>query len=293
MESKWVHAAGGEVHYTDFGGSGRPLVMVHGLGGSSLNWMAVGPELARAGYRVTAPDLLGFGETPLGSRKSSVRNNQRLLDGFLEAVAGEPAVLVGNSMGGLISTLEAAERPERVSRLVLVDPALPGGGRRRPDLSVWMFFAFLMAPLAGAAVLRSRGRRLGAERTVSEVLKVVCNHPGRVAPAVVRAQVELARLRQDMPWAEKALIQAARSIVYHLARGRSFAPTLRRVRPPVLVVQGEDDRLVPTEALRQLVHGRQGWRLEVLEDVGHVPMLEVPERFLEVLEDWLESAEAA
>src|SRR2546428_8653300 len=114
----------GPVHYYDFGGSGPPLVCVHGLGGSALNWMAVGHQLARD-YRVLAPDLRGFGETPLSSGVSTIASNQRLLDRFIREVAGSPAVLVGNSMGGLLSSLQAARRPETVSAAVLADPALP------------------------------------------------------------------------------------------------------------------------------------------------------------------------
>lgn len=54
----------GPIHYLDFGGTGKPLLMVHGLGGSALNWMAVGPEIAED-YHAMAIDLAGFGQTPL------------------------------------------------------------------------------------------------------------------------------------------------------------------------------------------------------------------------------------
>src|ERR687885_228751 len=89
----------GPVHYYDFGGSGPPLVCVHGLGGAALNWMAVGHGLAH-GYRVLAPDLRGFGETPLGDRSATVDANQGLLDRFIRTVAGAPAVPPGGSAGG-------------------------------------------------------------------------------------------------------------------------------------------------------------------------------------------------
>src|SRR5712692_7938224 len=89
----------GPLHFADFGGSGPTMVLVHGLGGSHVNWMAVGPALA-ARARVLAPDLAGFGRTPLAGRSAHLRANQGLLDRFLDAVADGPAVLVGNSMGG-------------------------------------------------------------------------------------------------------------------------------------------------------------------------------------------------
>src|SRR5438309_11835033 len=118
----------GPVHVADFGGAGPTMVLVHGLGGSHANWLAVGPALA-AHARVLAPDLPGFGRTPLAGRSARVRANVELLDRLLDAVDGRPAVLVGNSMGGLIAMMEAEARTEKVAGHVLAAPAqqqLPG-----------------------------------------------------------------------------------------------------------------------------------------------------------------------
>ncbi|MFL5423958.1 MAG: alpha/beta fold hydrolase, partial [Myxococcales bacterium] len=114
----------GPVHYADFGGSGRPIVLVHGLGGSHLNWLAVAPGLAAHG-RVLALDLVGHGLTPSLGRSATVGNNRRVLGRFLDAVAREPAVLVGNSMGGYLSIAEAAAEPGKIESIVLVNPAVP------------------------------------------------------------------------------------------------------------------------------------------------------------------------
>src|SRR5262249_14057458 len=114
----------GPLHIADFGGSGPPIVLVHGLGGAHTNWMTVGAALGARG-RVLAPDLIGFGRTPLAGRAPTVEANLALLVRWLERAIREPAMLVGNSMGGLLSTLLAADHPSLVSRLVLVAPALP------------------------------------------------------------------------------------------------------------------------------------------------------------------------
>src|SRR5512140_2959820 len=114
----------GPVHYADFGGEGRPIVMVHGLGGSHLNWMSVGPALARSA-RVLAPDLPGFGLSPPGRKGVSMAAARQTLARFIQEVAGGPAVLFGNSMGGLVCALMAGWAPELVTRLVLVNPAQP------------------------------------------------------------------------------------------------------------------------------------------------------------------------
>jgi len=108
----------GPVHYIDHGGRGSPMVLVHGLGGSHVNWLAVAPGLARR-HHVYAVDLAGFGLTPLMGRSASMHASRRLLDGFIEQVSpDEPVTLVGNSMGGLITMLEAAEAPEKVAAAI-------------------------------------------------------------------------------------------------------------------------------------------------------------------------------
>ncbi|MDT7751384.1 MAG: hypothetical protein QOD96_5046, partial [Pseudonocardiales bacterium] len=95
-----------------------PIVFVHGLGGSHLDWVPVGSGLA-ADRRAVALDLRGFGLTPGTRRTATVAANVALLDRFLREVVGTPAILVGNSMGGLISVLQTQAHPETVAGLVL------------------------------------------------------------------------------------------------------------------------------------------------------------------------------
>jgi len=112
--------ADGPIHFADFGGEGRPMVLVHGLGGACENWLAVGGLLAEHA-RVLAPDLPGFGRTPPAGREITIAASQRALHRFLEAAVGEPAILVGNSMGGLIAMMQAARESASVAGLVLVE----------------------------------------------------------------------------------------------------------------------------------------------------------------------------
>ena len=279
----------GPVHYLDFGGGGPPLVCIHGLSGSALNWMAVGPALAER-HRVLALDLRGFGRTPLGSG-TRLRDNRRLLDRFLHDVVGGPAVVVGNSMGGLVAVLQAAARPEAVSSLVLVDPALPWRGHRPFDLSLWSFFGSLLPPILGEATLAWSGRRLGAERVVHGVLEACSADASRIPPDLVRALVEQEAERFASPRSFRALAQASRSLLWALGR-RGLMRTYARVSAPALVLHGEKDRLVPA-GYSVAIGRRFGWRVEVLPGVGHVPMMEVPADFTRVTLGWLESHEPA
>jgi pimeloyl-ACP methyl ester carboxylesterase len=282
----------GPVHYADFGGSGRPLVLVHGLGGSHLNWLAVAPRLAAYG-RVLALDLAGHGRTPSLGRTARIGANRRLLGRFIEVVAGEPAVLMGNSMGGYLSLAEAAAEPEKVASLVLVSPAVPLAPGARVDPRVFALFAGLSLPFVGRALLRQRARR-GPERSVRDLLALCCVDASRIGREVYDAHVELARERATYGAVTgRDFLAASRSLMVRLSRRRKFRRMVEGIRASALIVQGERDRLVRVEAARALAAVRPDWRLEVLDDVGHVPQLEAPERFLAVVEPWLRTRAAA
>jgi pimeloyl-ACP methyl ester carboxylesterase len=281
----------GPVHFADFGGTGPAMVLVHGLGGSHLNWMAVGPRLAER-MRVVAPDLAGFGRTPLAGRSADVHANQMLLDRFLETVVEGPSILVGNSMGGLVSLLEAAHAPDRVAGLVLVAPAQPRPVRAGLDPFVAASFAAYAFPGVGERVLRWRAARLGPEGLVRSTLGLCCADAARVPADAVAAHVALARERHEaMPWAHAAFLQAARSVLVTLARRRRVLDAIRRIAAPTLLVQGTADRLVPVAASRALAALRPDWSFAVFDDVGHVPQLEAPERFVTTVRAWLHRAD--
>lgn len=277
----------GPLHFADFGGSGPTIVMVHGLGGSHVNWMAVGPALAARGH-VVAPDLAGFGRTPLAGRSADVHANLALLDRFLDAVADGPAILVGNSMGGLIAMMEAARQPAKVARLVLVGPAQPRPPATLIDPMVALTFAAYAFPGVGETLMRWRAARLGPEGLVRQTLALCCADPARVPADVVAAHVAMARERQAMPWAQTAFLEAARSIMAVLVRRRRVDELIVEIEAPTLIVHGTEDRLVPLAASRATAALRPDWPLAVFEGVGHVPQLEVAERFVETVGGWID-----
>jgi pimeloyl-ACP methyl ester carboxylesterase len=282
----------GPVHYVDFGGRGRTLILVHGLGGSHLNWLAVGPALAEDAH-VLALDLPGFGRTPRAGRAATLGSLRRTLHRFLDRQADGRAVLIGNSMGGLLSMLEAAAEPDRVAGLVLVDPAVPRLELGGVDRVVLALFAALMLPGVGEAYVQRRLRRLGPEGVVRETLAMVCQDPGALARELVDAHLDLTREQVIAERTDaRALAQATRSLVFRLAAG-SLGGKLDTISAPALVIHGAEDRLVPLAAVRQLVDRTPGWRLEVFGGVGHVPQMEVPDRFVEVVRGWLTSTLSA
>ena len=278
----------GPVHYIDFGGEGPAMLMVHGLGGNALNWMAVGPELAQQ-YHAIAIDLAGFGQTPLYDRSATVGANAELVQKFIEKVIGEPVVLMGNSMGGHIAILVAADHPHSVSECILVDPAVPISIAhvRRPEGAMLGVAAALSIPGLAEVLFDRRVRELGPEKLVEQSMALVCADPSRVDPKVVEAHVQLTRERARLGLQNsRAFLQASRSIALRMADPR-FWNRVKRVMAPTLVIHGSLDRVIPVAAARDLVRRRPDWTLRVLEGAGHVPMMETPEEFLSVVNEWL------
>ncbi len=270
----------GPVHYIDFGGAGKPLLMVHGLGGNALNWMAVAPALAER-YHTVAIDLAGFGQTPLHHRSATVGANA--------ATRRSSDLLVGNSMGGHISILESADHPQQVTECILVDPAVPVPITQapRPNPLLLGVAAAMSIPGLADVLVQYRARRLGAEAVVREALALATADPSRVDPDVVEAHVQLTRERAHLGLQNsRAFVQASRSIALRMADPRFWA-RVKKVKAPTLVIHGSLDRIIPLAAARELVRRRPDWTLRVLEGVGHVPMMETPKLFLSVLFEWL------
>lgn len=276
----------GPVHYLDFGGTGRPLLMVHGLGGSALNWMAVGPEIAKS-YHAFALDLAGFGQTPLFRRSAAVGANAELVHSFIEKVIGEPVVIMGHSMGGHISILEAADHKSSVNAMILIGPAvIPAVHVRRPEPALLGTIAALSIPGLAEILLDRRVRELGPEGLVMRTLALVCADPSRVPPEVIEANIQLTRERDKLGRQNaRAFLQASRSLGLRMADPR-FWSRVANVQAPTLVIHGSLDRLIPLAAAKELVRRRPDWTLEVLEGVGHVPMMETPESFMSALSAW-------
>ena len=291
-ESRTVDLAG-VVHYVDFGGleTGPAVVLVHGLGGSHLNWDLFAPLLAERA-RVWALDLPGFGRSEPGSRTASVTANAAALQRFLDEVVGEPVVLVGNSMGGMLSILVTGEHPEAVTGLVLLDAAVPGP-RRALDPLVALMFAIYAVPFLGERFLRMRRTRSTDEARVRELLALCGVDPDGVPPEVIERSVTLLQERKDVEGMDKAFLAAARSLLRLLVDPRRYRAAMASIRVPVLLVQGDKDRLVPVAAARDIARRHPSWRYLELPDVGHVPQLQVPEKVAAEVLAWLDENTAA
>lgn len=277
----------GPVNVAAFGGQGPSMVLVHGLGGSHVNWMLLGPVLAERA-RVLAPDMAGFGFTPPAGRGMDVHANAGLLGDLLRREIGAPVILVGNSMGALISLLLASQHPELVAGLVLLGPAVPVAPGVSRDRQVTLAFTAYLTPGVGEMFVRRRLATLGPEGLVRETFALCCVDPSRVPDEVIDKHVEMVRARTRMPWAHAAVLRAARSLMGEILRRRRFATRLARVEAPTLVLQGEHDRLITSAAARLAARARPGWTYRQLDGLGHTPQLEDPDRTAREIFSWLD-----
>lgn len=281
----------GAIHWVDFpagpsaDAATPPLVLVHGLGGSHLNWVQVAPQLS-ADRDVFVVDLPGFGLTEGAGRDTSVGANAGIVARFLREVVGRPAVLVGNSMGGMISSIVSSRHPDLVDALVLVDAALPAGAERLDPLVALQFGLFSL-PMLGEATVRKMSSYSDEER-VRGMTTMCFADPSRGDARVFEAAVELSRHRRTFHDADHDFLVAARSLLRVLRGSRRYAAALRNLSMPVLVVHGDRDRLVHHGHARRVAAQNPTWSSHTFEGVGHTPQLEVPEDFVAVVGAWIE-----
>ncbi|MDW7992240.1 MAG: alpha/beta hydrolase [Anaerolineae bacterium] len=250
------------LHYEEVNPAGNPpVLLVHGLGSAGGDWVLQFGPLAKAGYRVLAPDMRGFGRSsaPPEVTVQAMAGDMAL---FLERMNAVPAHVVGISMGGAIALQLALDHPEMVRRLVLVNTF----ARLRPvNLKGWLYFLGRGISVAFA----------GPERQAQLVARRVFPHPHQQA---LRENL-IRRISQANPCAYRA---AMRSLMEFDVRHR-----LSELRMPVLVVTGAEDTTVPPSVQQALAQGIPGARHVVVEGSGHGIIADNPETFNRLLLEFL------
>ena len=263
---------GARVNYVEMG-EGPPVILIHGLSGCWQNWLENIPHLAR-NHHVVALDLAGFGESELPNEEISIPGYGRFVDAFLGSIGIERAALVGNSMGGFIAAETAISHPSRVDKLVLVSAAgLARVGNRQ--LYALERAARLFHPVTAAFLARREHlvRRPGLRR---RMLYGVVQYPERIAPELAYEVASGA--------GKPGFLDALDAIMDY-----DFRDRLPEVSTPTLIVWGRNDRIVPVDGADEYERLIPNARKVILEDTGHVPMLERPARFNQLLEEFLGS----
>ena len=281
---------GGDVRLLVFPGPpGAPVLLcLHGLGGSALNFRALGPLLA-ATHEVVVLDLPAHGRSRPPAGPDAAADALAVLDRVLTSLDGRPVTLVGASLGGVLAQRRLARAGGTVDRLVLIDPPVPTTVGRARDPRLTPRLALLRAPGVGALVLRQMART-SPEETVRRQLAQATPHGDRVPAELRAAAVAETRWRDSRPDAAVARTAQWRMILQTLqllSRPRAWQAELERIAVPVLWLQGADDLLAPVGHVRALAARLPSWSLRVREGVGHLPHLEDPEWTAAQLREWL------
>ena len=276
----------------------EPQLLVHGLGGAAVTWIEIIEGLTEHGP-VVAVDLPGFGRTPIDeSDPLTVQGYVTFVLEVAETLGWDRFTLHGNSMGGLIGTLLAAQHPERVGRLVLVSPAFPPRSpvgflkpaRATVDQMLPIAVSSLSVIALGVVGLAGPGL---AERRNRALLGLIFTDPDGVERRVL--DVMAAEFAEDPDGVDRrrALLAATRSITRLWADPRAAWRAIREVQAPTLVLGGTQDALVPAKVLRAVLAHRRDWQGHVLDDRRHALMLEDPETYLRLFGAWDDDALAA
>lgn len=234
-------------------GSGSPVVLLHGWGATLDAMRPIVHCLARD-HQVLALDLPGFGESARPTDAWGCHEYARWLAGFMAAAGCARAAVLGHSFGGRVAICLAAERPERVDRLVLVDSAgVPPTRNRRHHLRVSVFRT--LRRMVQAAPLPWR------ERLQERLL-------GRFGSSDYRSAGPM------------------RAIMVRVVN-EDLRPLLASIQAPALLVWGENDRDVPVSDGRVMAAGIRDSRLEVLSGAGHFAYMDCLPQFCRLVGDFL------
>jgi pimeloyl-ACP methyl ester carboxylesterase len=256
---------------------GPPLVLLHGVGDSALDWQWAMPTLART-HRVYVPDLPGSGGTIKSDVDYSPAFFTQFLSAFLDALQVKHAAVIGHSLGGLVGLRLALSEPSRVSALGLVASA--GLGRK-----VTYALRSLALPGTGRLAVAWGKRPPGAAQRALGRSTLLFARPWRVPRKWLKEQYRLARL----PGFLEAQLATVRAQVGLRGQREVLVDRLAQLEVPTRLVWGTSDRVLPYSQAKEAVSRLQEGSLELISDCGHSPHVEQPERFVSALDRFLKA----
>jgi pimeloyl-ACP methyl ester carboxylesterase len=270
--SRFAEVDGVRVHYQEAGNSisGPTMILLHGFASSTLVWSKVFLELAARGFRVIAPDLLGYGYSAKPRDFDyTISAQARMVDRLLDHLGLDRAIIVGSSYGGAIAATIALDYPDRVEKLVLVGAVTNNKPTRY--LLMRIFGSPLIGDILSPLLLGSRSllkRRMK---------KVYDRHSWVLDDQRVEARHQPLRTAA----AHRAIIRTVR---------RWDADRVHReahlITHPTLLLWGDNDAEVPLCYGEQLHEAIGDARLIVFRECGHLPHEEFPQAFTDVVADF-------
>ena len=275
---RFVNLHGHRIAYREEGDrSAEPLLLIHGMAGSSRAWVPIiGPLAAK--YRVIAPDLLGHGRSDKPRTDYSLGAFAVWLRDLLDELDIPAATLVGHSLGGGVALQVAHQHREYCRRLVLVNSGGLGTDISMPLRLLAAPGAELLLPVFASrpALFLGNGCRVAAR----------CPGRGRVQDCRRRWR-KYAALRD--PLVRQAFMRTLRSVVD--VRGQTVCALDRLPRLvgdlPTLIVAGARDSVIPADHAQAAHAALPGSRLEIIDDAGHHPQLDCPDMLAELIDEFV------
>lgn len=247
-----TNAAGFTIPYLE-GGKGPTIVLLHGFGGDKSNWIALAQSLTPS-YHVVIPDLPGFGAS---SRNPNVRydavSQAARVDAFVYALGINAFHIAGNSFGGNIAAVYTASYRPKVLSLALIDTA----GVKAPKLS-----EMELQMKRGKVPLLIR-----SQADFDNALGLMFYRPPKLPGRVKQLMAEVAIAQE--PFSAKIYQDIS-------SRPAPMEPLMKRFRVPVLVIWGEQDRVVDLSSAAVLGQGIPAAQVAIIKNCGHAPMIEKP-----------------
>jgi pimeloyl-ACP methyl ester carboxylesterase len=265
-------------------GTGPAILLIHGIGDNSTTWDTVQSKLAQR-FTVIAPDLLGHGKSDKPRADYSVAAYANGMRDLLSVLDIEQVTVVGHSLGGGVAMQFAYQFPQLVERLILV-----GAGGVTKDVNIALRIASVPMGSEALALLRLP-MVLPALQVIGRVGGALFGSTGvgRDLPEVVRILADLPE-----PTASSAFARTLRAVVDW--RGQVVTMLDRcylTESVPVQLIWGSRDSVIPVEHAKMAHSAMPGSQLEVFEGSGHFPFHDDPDRFVELVEKFIDSTEPA
>jgi pimeloyl-ACP methyl ester carboxylesterase len=280
MQVKKATVHGRSVSYQE-AGEGPVLLLIHGIAGTCENWREVIEPLAQH-HTVIAPDFPGHGSSEAGGGDYSIGALAAGLRDLLLALGHERATLVGHSLGGGVAMQLSYQFPEMIERLILVS-----SGGLGPEVSPVLRAAALPGADLFISVTAGAGQRVGS--VLGRGLSALGLRPSADVAEIARGYASL-----DDPGRRAAFLDTLRAVVGTGGQRVSAGDRLYLAEAvPVLIVWGARDSIIPVRHGEDAHRAIPSSRLEVFEDVGHLPQLEAPGRFIAAVERFLRETKPA
>ena len=259
MNEKTIEIDGNAIRYVEEGTSEKTLLLIHGLGASAERWEHVIPRFAK-NYRVLVPDLIGFGlsDKPLVDYTPDYLSD--FIRKFLKKLNIDSVIIIGSSLGGQIGAEFTYQNNSMVEKLVLISPS---GIMKH---STPALDAYVMAAL------------YPSDSSASNAFQIMSGSKN-IDKKTIKGFVR----RMKLPNAKMAFM----STLLGLKDAEIISEKLVSIKSPTLIIWGENDPIIPIKYAQSFVSEIDDCRFVKMENCGHTPYVEAPDKFYKIVSDFL------